>query len=106
MKGSEKQIRWAEQIKAGKYFIDLRNRAKSPIAIKILDFVENIDDASFWIKYRNNAPEEMLEEMATLGLQICNKTARYDANGVITITWTKIVQDGKGGHKETRTQTI
>jgi hypothetical protein len=40
------------------------------------------------------------------GWQYSERATIDMTTGVITITWTEIVQDGKGGHKSTRTRTL
>lgn len=112
MNGSEKQIKWAEDIKSKMDFAKLRKMVNgNPIAIKAIEYVENNECASFWIEYKNYSTMQLMDQLLTSGLLI--KGANYDhrakmdkATGAITITWEEIVQDGKGGHKETRTQVL
>jgi hypothetical protein len=112
MNGSEKQIKWAEEIKSGMNFGKLRKMVNgNPIAIKAIDYVESNEIAAFWIEYKSYSGMQMMDKFLTSGLLI--KGANYDhkakmdkATGVITVTWTVIVSDGKGGYEETRTKTI
>jgi len=114
MKGSEKQIKWADDIKANMKpdFDNLRSQlAGNAIALKAINFVENLDLASFWIENRDSSPMTMLNEMVQSGLRIMGCEYSHNAkfnqsNGEITITWTEIVDDGKGGHEETREEVI
>ena len=112
MNGSEKQINWANDIKSNKNFAELRKMVNgNPIALKAIAYVENNEYASFWIEYKNLTAMQMMDRFLTSGLLIkggeFDHRAKIDkATGIITITWQEIVQDGKGGHKETRTQVI
>lgn len=112
MIGSEKQIKWAEDIKAGKDFEELRIRCNGhPLGIKAIEFVENIRDAKFWIDSRNMTAEQMLAAlMGGAGLKVKGSynshTAKMAEDGTITVTWKEIVQDGKGGHYATRSESI
>lgn len=113
MNGSEKQIKWAEDIKASKMedFLKLRSMCRDELGTKIVDYVLSLDHAAYWIDNRNKTPISMMETLLTTGLWIwgsCNdRIARFDpATSSIIITWEEIVEDGKGGHKEKRTETI
>jgi hypothetical protein len=114
MIGSDKQIKWAESIRANQAeaFSKLRAIAiKSPIALKAVNFVEHIDNASFWIDHRQYSAERMIDLLLTVGLQIKgfafgNVAIMDTKTGVITETWEQIVPDGKGGHKEMRSVVI
>lgn len=112
MNGSEKQISWAEDIKSNMDFAKLRKMVNgNQIAIKAIDYVENNENAAFWIEYKNYSAMHLMDQFLTSGLLIKGSSfdhrAKMDkATGTITITWEEIVQDGKGGHKETRTQVI
>lgn len=110
MKGSDKQIKWAEDIKASKAteFSALRSKVISPIGIKALDYIESNDVAKFWIDFRSTSVMDMLNSLLRGGLQIkgagqSNRAVMDKTTGQITVTWTAIVSDGKGGHSETYT---
>lgn len=112
MKGSEKQVAWAKDIKAStdKGFEAFKFRAKNAAANKIIDFIQSQEDARFWIEYRDYSAEMMLMSILKEGLRIKgftfseNATATQD--GKITITWEEIVPDGHGGYTATRTKTL
>lgn len=112
MNGSKKQVKWAEDIKAGKNFdkfIDsARNEAARVIVTKAVNFVKGIDSAKFWIDYRDSSEMDIFNSLMTGGLKINghnnNRTAKMAQDGTITITEQVIVQDGKGGHYETKTE--
>lgn len=114
MNGSEKQVKWAEDIKASKNFdkfIDsARNEAAKVIVTKAVNFVKSIDSAKFWIDYRNSSEMDIFNSLMRGGLKINghdnNRTAKMAQDGTITITEQVIVQDGKGGHSETKTEVI
>lgn len=113
MNGSEKQIKWADEIKAGKaeQFATLRSKVISPIGTRALDFIESLDSASFWIDNKDRSAMEMLTSLlrgglSTKGSQSSERATMDQATGIITITSKAIVQDGKGGHYETTTRTI
>ena len=48
MKGSEKQIRWAEEIRS-KFEAALPDMSSSPLAEKAKTYMLSIDDCRFWI---------------------------------------------------------
>lgn len=114
MNGSNKQVKWAEEIKATKNFDQFINAARGEaakvIVTKAIGFVKNIDDAKFWIDYRNSSEMDIFNKLMTGGLKVKghnnNRTAKMAQDGTITITEQVIVQDGKGGHYETKTETI
>lgn len=72
MQGTEKQIRWANDIKAKieKQAEAFRARAKNDEAHKIIDFILSIDSASFWIDYRDSDFGQLLHNLARHGLRI------------------------------------
>lgn len=71
MLGSQKQIKWAEDIKSGMDFDGMRQRANGhPIGIKAVDFVEGIEHAAFWIDYRDYTAEQLIYNLMTSGLQV------------------------------------
>ncbi len=113
MNGSEKQITWANEIKASKaeQFAALRSKVISSIGTKALDFIESLDSAVFWIDNRDRSATEMLTSLlrgglSTKGNQSDERATIDQATGIITVTSKAIVQDGKGGHYETTTRTI
>lgn len=114
MNGSQKQIKWAEDIKASKDFSKFlgkgRNEQANAIIAKAVSFIESNDNAAFWIEYQDSSEMEMLNGLMTSGLLVkgwqFDHRATMAQDGTITITWEEIVQDGKGGHKETRTRII
>lgn len=107
MIGSVKQIKWAEDIKAGKIekFNEIKSHAKVPAGVKLIDYILGQEQASFWIDYRGMTPGEMLHMILTNGLMIGNTTAKANQSEIV-ITWDEIVQDGKGGHMEKRSKII
>ena len=113
MNGSAKQVKWAEEIKAGKAseFEAIRKAIKNEIGAKAVDYIDSNDSAAFWIDNRERKVPDMLNGLCRGGLAIKGNSNSAKAlldttTGMITITWTEIVQDGKGGHMATKTQTI
>lgn len=72
MQGTEKQVKWANDIKAKieEQAEAFRARAKNESAHKVIDFILSIDSASFWIDYRDNDFSNLLHNLATCGLRI------------------------------------
>ena len=112
MKGSEKQIKWAGSIRDNMDFSNMLKMSEgNAAALKTINYIMNIDHSSFWIDNKNGSPDSMIRDICTRGLRIrgdsFSHTAKVNqATGEITITWTEIVSDGKGGHKETKTGTV
>lgn len=115
MNGSEKQIKWAETIKAGKDFSQWLGKGKDDAAnavlAKAIAFVESIDVAVFWIDNRDRTEQMIVTDLLAGRLQPKgwqhDQKAKIDmATGVITLTETVIVSDGRGGHKETKVTTL
>jgi len=114
MRGTEKQIKWAAEIKATMKpdFDAIRTQFEgNAIATKAIDFVQGLDWASFWIDNRSSNPMTMMNEIAQGKLRTRGNgyghTANFDqATGAITVTWTEIISDGKGGHKEEKKEII
>ena len=110
MKGSEKQIKWAESIRDNMDFDSIISQVtNNENAVKTINFIRNIDHATFWIDNKKNTPTDMLRRICGSGLPVrgdgFSHTATVDQEtGKITITWTEIVSDGKGGHHETKTK--
>ena len=95
MNGSEKQVKWAEEIKASKAseVIDLKSRAKNPVAVKAVEYLENNEEAAFWIDNRTSTFDEMFRQLIsggiyTKGSQYDNKAKLDPKTGIITETWT------------------
>ena len=113
MKGTEKQIKWAEDIKKGMTpeFNEMIEKFKTIIpAIKVIEYIQALDYATFWIDHRKETVQDLLMQI-TRGLTIrgdkYSHTAKVDqTTGIITVTWTEIVGDGKGGHFETKKEII
>ena len=107
MNGSEKQVKWAEGIKAAKEdrFATLAAVAKLPAAIKAIEYIHNNQSASFWIDYRLETVDQMLRLLLTGDLHICGTTHDVTAQidhktGIITEQWPverngKIVKEAK-----------
>jgi hypothetical protein len=113
MLGSQKQIKWAEDIRQGKLedFAKLEARALNGIAHKAISYIRDNEQASFWIDYRTASAADMLRSLLTGGISVWgfnfDRKAKLDPQtGTITVTWEEIVNDGKGGHKEVRKQTL
>jgi len=113
MKGSQKQIKWAEDIKNKKLdgFNEIVNAAKDETAAvvlkKIVDYILNIEKAKFWIDYRDYSEYRIIDALFRGSLLIDgfnnDKKAKFDpATTTVTESWKVIVQDGRGGHYEER----
>jgi len=110
MKGTAKQIKWAEYIKekisANNYGMATLTEAGQ----KAVDYIDNIENASFWIDYRDYSGVSLLQSLASGTLRVkgfsFSNTAKITPEGTIIESWDEIVPDGKGGHKETRTKII
>ena len=74
MNGSEKQIKWANEIKAEINMQQLigngRDEKSNVLISKVVEFVENIEDANFWIDYRNQSAVGIASQLMGRGLQI------------------------------------
>lgn len=93
MNGSEKQIKWAEDIRASKAsdFAALRSKIIDPKGIKAVDFIESIDAAAFWIDNRSRSVLDMMTSLVRGGLSIkgglfADKAVMDMASGTITVT--------------------
>lgn len=113
MLGSQKQIKWAEDIRNARLedFAKLEARVKNEIGRKAISYIRDNEQASFWIDYRTVSAADMLRSLLTAGISIWgfnfDRKAKLDPQtGTITVTWEEIVQDGKGGYKEVRKQTL
>lgn len=114
MNGSEKQVKWAEDIRAGKNFDAMLGHGRSAEATRIIEkvvtYITSNDNAAFWIDYRDSSAMEIARDLMSCGLQVrglgFEHRAKMAPDGTITVTWQAIVQDGKGGHKETRSKTL
>lgn len=109
MNGSEKQIKWAADIKRQMGLEQLVGQFNE-VADRALNYIKEIDSAVFWIDYRELNANQLMQALVTTGLSIKghgnSHLAKMAPDGTITITWTEIVQDGKGGHKITRRETL
>jgi len=90
MKGSEKQIKWAEDIRA-KIESEMPNTDGNEIGKKAVDYIMGIDDARFWIDYKEATAIHLLRALAQGTLTIkgadYNDRAQMDAKtGEVTIT--------------------
>ena len=109
MRGSEKQIAWAEKIRTE---INMKNafgdQKLTPGAKKAIDFIDSIEDARFWIDHRENKAQALLMELARGTLQVkgseFSHVAKIAENDEITVAWNEIVNDNKGGHREEKTE--
>lgn len=114
MLGSQKQVKWAEDIRNSKLegFEKMEARALNDIARKAISYIRDNEQASFWIDYRTvSAPDMLRSLLSNIGLSIWGfnhdrKATLNPQTGEITISWEEIVQDGKGGHIEKRSQTL
>lgn len=74
MNGSEKQIKWAEEIKANinveKFLGKGKDENGNEIIRKAVEFVNSIEDARFWIDYRNKSAMQILTALMESGLQV------------------------------------
>jgi len=94
MNGSEKQVKWTEEIKASKNFGQFVKNAKGSkmedFVTKAVDFVTSIESASFWIDYRDYSEVRILDSLAKGNLKPKgfgeNATAKISQTGEITIT--------------------
>lgn len=90
MKGSEKQIVWAEEIKAKIAAEIAPLRGRGAHFDKMMDFILSIEDSRFWIDYRDYSLKTMLSSLVKSGLQTKGfdyaETAKSDASGNISFT--------------------
>lgn len=94
MNGSEKQVKWAEEIKATKNFDQFIKNAKGSkmetFVTNAANFVKNIESAAFWIEYRDYSEIRILDSLAKGNLKINgfseNATAGISQSGEITVT--------------------
>lgn len=110
MKGTEKQIKWAEEIR-DKIETSLPDMSASPIADKAKQYLLNLDEAAFWIDHRDRTAMDLLRDLiggglAIRGFQFSHRAKMDQTTGIITITWNEIVQDGHGGHIVVREQKL
>lgn len=97
MEGTEKQVQWAEKIKAALNVEDYKG--KSPMMDIAIDFFEGIEDAGWWIEHKGMGLKSLCLQLMK-GLRVGNATYTLSKNGKITKKWREIVNDGKGGHYE------
>ena len=110
MRGTEKQIKWAEDIRE-KIMADFDALKLNEIGKKAVDYISDIEEAEFWIDHRDCQGLTLLQMLSKGTLRVkglgYGHTAKIDPqDGRITMTWEEIVSDGKGGHKETRTKVV
>lgn len=114
MRGTEKQVKWAESIKASKdfsFFVGKgRDERSNAVIAKAVEFIGGIDNAAFWIDSRESSAMDLLRDLMGPGLEIkgigFDDLAKMAPDGTITITWREIVQDGKGGSWAIRSKTL
>ena len=108
MKGTAKQIKWATEIQTKVAAEAQPLIGKAAHYDRIINLILSIDEASFWIDYRDSDFRSLLSSLSKGGLR--NKGNGYsnlikvDAAYTVTETWTEIIQDGKGGHYETKSK--
>jgi len=105
MTGSKKQIEWAENIKAGIDFSEISKQfSGNEAALKVVEYIENIESANFWIDHRDCSAMDLLRKISGTGLQVkgfgFSNLVKADANAKMTETWVEIVADGRGGYKK------
>lgn len=113
MKGTEKQVAWAisimSKVETGLEDIKKQFAGNQP-AISAIEYIENIKYAAFWIDYRECDALDMLRKFSGSGLSIRGKShshiAKVDKNGKITVSWSEIISDGKGGYQKTFTKEV
>ncbi|EMS77185.1 hypothetical protein [Desulfotignum phosphitoxidans] len=86
MTGSEKQIKWAEDIKRQANFENCRSQfAGNAAANKAIDWLENIENVKFWIENQGQEAAVLLTILATTGLDMQDgTTAKADTDGNVT----------------------
>jgi hypothetical protein len=88
MKGSQKQIEWAEKIKANIEAEAKQYRGRKEAYDKMIDFILSIDNASFWIDHRDYGFKTLMTDLYKGGLLIrgteFSDCAKCDENGDIT----------------------
>ncbi len=72
MNGSEKQIKWAEEIKAAKAeeFAKLYKAVRNDIGTKAISYIESNDNVAFWIDNRDRKVADLLNQLCRGGLAI------------------------------------
>lgn len=114
MEGSRKQIKWAEEIKNNMTaeFEKLTVQLKDSVpGLKALGYIQELNRATFWIDNKGATPTYLLQRLTkgtlqTWGSGFSRKAVIDQQTGQITITWSEIVDDGKGGHHEERQEII
>ena len=109
MKGSQKQIAWANDIQATFAESAKTLLGRNADADRAINLILAIDEAQFWIEYRYNTWRDLLRCLYSQGLNLkgseYSNTIKADkVTHAVTETWQVMVNDGKGGHKETKTK--
>ena len=88
MIGSEKQIKWASDIKAKIETEAAQYKGKAEHYDKIIDFILSINDSRFWIDYRESDLRDLMTKLIKSALfvngQDNSDCAKSDMAGVIT----------------------
>jgi hypothetical protein len=109
LKGSDKQVAWAKSIIAalsweGVNENDIANVAKS--------YILDIDQATWWIDNRNLSGYDMIYAAFTGGLMVPrehlnnSRTILKISSAGCTLSWERLVHDGRGGHKLTESRSL
>lgn len=102
--GSEKQIKWAEDIKASLTFDGVLDH---PATKKAMEMILNIERATWWINNRERSGYDMIRAMLTGGLYVDGGLAEIVKDGSkITLTSRVIISDDRGGHVEDKIKVI
>ena len=98
LKGSEKQVKWAEDIRQK---ADWSTDGLTPRGKEIIDWVKKIDDAKWWIENRDLKTTKDVISALSAGTFINGKAHVLDQKtGKIVKKWSEIISDGKGGYKK------
>lgn len=96
--GSEKQIKWAEDIRAK---ADWSTEGLTPRGKEIVDWTKGINDSKWWIENRDLKSTRDVISALTAGTFINGKLHVLDQKtGRIIKKWSDIISDGKGGYKK------
>ena len=101
MKGSENQVKWAQDIKNK---MDLSVDGIAPRGQEIIVWVNQIDDATWWIDNRDLKTSQDVLMALMDGTFIDGKLHVLNGQtGQISKKWSEIVSDGSGHKKEHET---